>query len=227
MSVLRPVKSTSALHPELLQLVSLTLRATHGTKRVVETRVLDVEPQADGSTVLVVACPEGVDPDEHHFDATVAWTYPLGRMDCAVSSRPGRRAYGRVWLLRAASAPTRDQQRAHFRARLSVPVTLAWRDMEPEETSSEAHEVRGVAVDLSEGGLLCTGKAPLPPVGRLIDATLNIDGEDLTQRARVVRRVGFAGGGRGVALAFLDPAVYGDRIRSAVFEADRRRRRVR
>ncbi|HWJ67378.1 MAG TPA: PilZ domain-containing protein [Nocardioides sp.] len=231
MSVQRPVRPAE-VHPALLQPVALTLRPTVGDPVAVETRVLDLEPQRDGSTTVVVACPDGLDPDEHHFEASVAWTYPLGRMECSVTTRPGTRNYGRVWLLCPAAPPTRLQQRAYFRARLAVPVVLAW-----DEPTGEAAggvpvdvpraELLGVAVDLSEGGLLCTGQAPLPAVGQQLDATIRIDGDNLTQPARVVRHVRFAGGGSGVAVSFLDPATHGDRIRQLVFASERRRRRPR
>ncbi|WP_278260272.1 hypothetical protein [Nocardioides convexus] len=91
MTVSRPLPAPAEVHPALLQSVALTLRPTSGEPVAVETRVLDLEPYGDGGTALVVACPEGMDPDEHHFDASVTWTYPLGRMECAVSTRPAIR----------------------------------------------------------------------------------------------------------------------------------------
>ncbi|KRB74048.1 hypothetical protein ASE01_18820 [Nocardioides sp. Root190] len=231
MAATRPVETTAeTVHPALLQAVTLTLRPTHGAPVTVETRVLDAEPQSDGTATIVVACPEGLDPHEHHFDATVSWTYPLGRMECTVSTRPGTRNYGRVWLLRPSAPPSRLQQRAYFRARLAVPVALSWPQEPPtpdvgEETG--AHEVLGTAIDLSEGGLLASTGLPLPPVGAAVTATVRIDGENLEQQARIVRHVQFAGGGSGIAASFVDPTTHGDRIRRLVFETERRRRRPR
>lgn len=219
------------VHPAILQSVALTLRPTVGDPVALATRVLDVEPQPDGRTTIVVACPEGHDPLEHHFDATVTWTYPLGRMEFPVSTRPGRRAYGRVWVLEPSAAPARIQERAFFRARVSVPVVLAWDVVaqddaeEPEET--ERRELTAVAVDLGEGGVLAVIRAVPPAVGTLVEATVRVDGANYTQPARVVRHVSFATGGVGVAVAFLNPKTHGDRFRTLVFETERRRRRVR
>jgi hypothetical protein len=217
------------LHPTVLQTVTLTLRPTAGEPVALETKVLDLEPQPDGSTTLVVACPIGLDPSEHHFDVTLAWTYPLGRMECPVSTRPGRRAYGEVWLLRPSSPAARLQQRAFFRARISMPVLLRWT---PEEEQGDIEqpepvELLGVVVDVSEGGLLATVRTDPPPVGTLVGATTRIDGDNLVQEARVVRHVRFASGGLGVAIGFVDPSIHGDRIRRLVFETERRRRRRR
>lgn len=231
MSTSRPVTVAAELHPALLQPVGLRLRPTTGDTLDVETRVLDVEPYGDGGTTLVVACPDGLDPDEHHFDASVSWTYPLGRMECAVSTRPAVRHYGRVWLLRPSAAPTRLQQRAFFRARVAVPVALAWTtepaEDGPAEDEPEKHALLGVAVDLSEGGALAAAQGDIPPVGADVEATVRIDGDNLAQPARVVRHVQFAGGGTGVALSFADPTAHGDRIRRLVFETERRRQRPR
>ncbi len=237
MSTLRPDTTAAEVHPALLQSVALTLRPTVGEPVDVETRVLDLEPYGDGGTALVVACPDGLDPDEHHFDASVAWTYPLGRMVCAVSTRPAVRHYGRVWLLRPSAAPTRLQQRTFFRARVAVPVALSWPvDGGPDdgaevgdgaEREVSVASLLGVAVDLSEGGVLAAAQGPVPEPGTQVEATIRIDGDNLAQPARVVRHVRFAGGGVGVAVSFIDPTVHGDRIRRVVFETERRRRRPR
>jgi hypothetical protein len=221
------------LHPTVLQTVALTLRPTAGEPVALETKVLDLEPQPDGSTTLVVACPTGLDPSEHHFDVTLAWTYPLGRMECPVSTRPGRRAYGEVWLLRPSSPAARLQQRAYFRALISMPVLLRWSPevadtgeaSEPSEP--EQLEQLGVVVDVSEGGLMASVRTDPPPVGTHVEATTRVDGDNLVQAARVVRHIRFASGGLGVAIAFVDPSIHGDRIRRLVFETERRRRRRR
>lgn len=233
MSTLRPATTAAEVHPAVLQSVALTLRPTVGEPVDVETRVLDLEPYGDGGTALVVACPDGLDPDEHHFDASVAWTYPLGRMVCAVSTRPAVRHYGRVWLLRPSAAPSRLQQRTFFRARLAVPVALIWpveqegTDDTGEDDEAPPASLLGVAVDLSEGGVLAAMQGEVPEPGTTVEVTIRIDGDNLAQAARVVRHVRFAGGGTGVALSFADPTVHGDRIRRAVFETERRRRQPR
>ena len=238
MSTSRQATTAAEVHPALLQAVALTLRPTVGEPVDVETRVLDVEPYGDGGTALVVACPDGLDPDEHHFDASVTWTYPLGRMVCAVSTRPAVRHYGRVWLLRPSAAPTRLQQRTFFRARLAVPVALTWPlataatadaadEDEADDDATPPTSLLGVAVDLSEGGVLAATQGPVPEPGTPVEATIRIDGDNLAQPARVVRHVRFAGGGVGVAVSFADPTIHGDRIRHAVFETERRRRRPR
>lgn len=242
MAATRPVEVTGeTVHPALLQPVGLTLRPTLGEPVAVATRVLDLEPLGDGLSTIVVACPDGMDPDEHHFEASVSWTYPLGRMECAVNTRPGIRNYGRVWLLRPSAPPSRLQQRAFFRARVPVAVALSWlpeehdqhpedqhpEDEHPEDEEPARTEVLGVAVDLSEGGLLATTGLPLAPVGTVVEVTVRVDGDNLAQAARVIRHVGFAGGGAGVAVSFLDPTTHGDRIRRLVFETERRRNRPR
>lgn len=235
MAATRPVEATGeTVHPALLQPVGLTLRPTLGEPVAVVTRVLDLEPLGDGLSTIVVACPEGMDPDEHHFEASVSWTYPLGRMECAVSTRPGTRNYGRVWLLRPSAPPSRLQQRAFFRARVPVAVALSWPLDEPDDHHGDdvaeepaRAEVLGVAVDLSEGGLLATTSLPLAAVGTIVEVTVRVDGDNLAQAARVIRHVRFAGGGSGVAVSFLDPTTHGDRIRRLVFETERRRNRPR
>lgn len=216
------------LHPAVLQNVALTVRPTTGSPLALETKVLDLEPQPDGSTTLVVAPPPGLDPREHHFDATLAWTYPLGRMECAVRTRPGRRAYGDVWLLCPSAPATRLQERAYFRARIAVPVRLRWAEDAgadtDTETDNEPVELPGVVVDLSEGGLLATVRGGPPAVGTRVETTVRVDEEDLVQPATVVRHVRFASGGTGVAVAFAEPRRYGDRLRAVVFAVERRRR---
>lgn len=214
------------IHPVIMQTVALTLRPTLGDPVALTTRVLDLEPHPDGRTAIVVASPEGLDPHEHHFDATVSWTYPLGRMECTVSTRPGTRNYGRVWLLRPSAPPSRLQQRAYFRARVAVAVAISW-TAEDQDGNEETVEVLGTAIDLSEGGLLASAGLPLPPVGLAVTATVRVDGDNLAQRARIVRHVRFAGGGCGLAVSFDDPSAHGDRIRRLVFETERRRRRPR
>lgn len=226
MSVPAPDRTGPEVHPAILQSVALTLRPTVGDPVALTTRVLDVEPQADGRTTLVVACPDGHDPLEHHFDATVTWTYPLGRMEFPVSTRPGRRAYGRVWVLEASAPAARIQERAFFRARVSVPVVLAW-DVEADDEETVRRELTAVAIDLGEGGVLAVIRAVPPAVGEVVEATVRVDGANYTQPARVVRHVSFATGGVGVAVAFLNPKTHGDRFRTLVFEAERRRRRIR
>ncbi|MFW6869095.1 PilZ domain-containing protein [Nocardioides sp. CPCC 206347] len=227
MSVPTPDPAGPEVHPAILQTVALTLRPTAGEPVALTTRILDLEPQPDGETTLVVACPDGHDPLEHHFEATVSWTYSLGRMECPVSTRPGRRAYGRVWVLRPSSAATRIQERAFFRARVSVPVFLAWSDAPAGDEEPASHDLTAVAVDLGEGGLLAVVRTDPPAPGTLVESTVRVDGTNYTQPARVVRHVNFASGGIGVAVAFLDPKLHGDRFRKLVFESERRRRRVR
>ncbi len=227
MSVPSPDPSGPEVHPGILQTVALTLRPTAGEPIALTTRVLDLEPQPDGGTNLVVACPDGHDPLEHHFEATVSWTYPLGRMECLVSSQPAKRAYGRVWLLRLSAPAMRVQARNYFRARVSVPVLLTWTDGTDEFDRPQPAELVAVAVDLGEGGLLAVVRTEPPTAGTLVDATVRVEGTNYTQPARVIRHVDFISGGLGVAVAFLDPKLHGDRFRKLVFESERRRRRVR
>lgn len=227
MSVPSPDAAGPEVHPAILQTVALTLRPTAGDPVALTTRVLDLEPQPDGRTTLVVACPDGHDPLEHHFEATVSWTYPLGRMECPVSTKPARRAYGRVWVLCPSTPAIRIQDRAFFRARVSVPVVLTWADEAEGDDESVQNDLTAVAVDLGEGGLLALARTEPPAIGTIVDTTVRVDGVNYTQSARVVRHVDFVSGGVGVAIAFLDPKVHGDRFRKLVFESERRRRRIR
>lgn len=227
MSAPAPDPAGPEVHPAILQAVDLVLRPTAGDPIALTTRVLDVEPQLDGRSTLVVACPDGHDPLEHHFEATVSWSYPLGRMECPVSTQPGRRAYGRVWLLRPAATATRIQERSFFRARVSVPVVLAWTEESEGDEEPVERDLTAVAVDLGEGGLLALVRTEPPAAGTLVQSTVRVEGVNYTQPARVIRQVDFASGGVGVAVAFIDSTIHGDRFRKLVFESERRRRRVR
>lgn len=215
-------------HPEVLQDVVLRLERTTGEPLVVRAKVLDIEATADGN-VLVLSCPPGVDGRQHHFDAKLSWTYPMGRMECAVTTSPAQRTYGDVWLVLPQGSPERVQQRQYFRATLSIPVALVWPDGNPaDEPDREPADLRttGAVVDLSEGGLLAALSRPTPGVGTVLDVTLHLDDGPITTTGIVVREVAFAGGGVGIAVAFNDPTEHGDRIRRLAFEAERRRRRT-
>jgi hypothetical protein len=222
-----PRAASGARHPEVLQDVSLRLERTIGDPVVVSAKVLDVEPSADGD-VLVVGCPPGMDRREHHFEARLSWTYPFGRMECTVATRPARREYGDVWLVVPDGPATRVQQREFFRASVSVPVRVSWSEAHPDEPDGEVQEqgFTGAVVDLSEGGLLTTAVGSAPSVGTAVEVTLLLAEGQIAARATVVREVAFTGGGAGVALAFADPAEHGDRLRRVAFEAERRGRRT-
>jgi c-di-GMP-binding flagellar brake protein YcgR len=217
-------------HPAVLQDVELTVRGTVGHAVVLRTKVLDIEANGHDATI-VVGCPDGLDPLEHHFDASVAWTYPLGRMEYAVTTSPAHRTYGPVWLLTPAGPLTRVQKREYFRAGVSVPVLVSWTDEPPavadadSQHEPEPHLVAGVVVDLSEGGLLASVRGALPPIGTAVESVMRIDDDEIAQAALVVRHVSFTGGGTGVALEFVDPTLHGDRLRRVAFEAERRRHR--
>lgn len=236
MSVRTPDAAGSDVQPALLQTVVLLLPRTAGAPFALETRVLDIEPQPDGLSAFVVTCPSEIDPREHHFDATLTWTYPHGRMRCSVHTRPGQRAYGDVWVVYPGAQPTRIQERAFFRAKVSVPLTLTWTpeqaDQPEREEAAEAAEpevvtVTGHTLDLGEGGLLALVVPEPPAIGVLVEATLVIDGTTCVQAARVVRRVPLGGNRIAVGLTFLDPRPHGDRFRRFVFEVERRRQRPR
>lgn len=225
---------TATSHPEVLQDVVLRLERTIGDPLVVRAKVLDIEPTAEGN-MLILSCPPGVDRRQHHFEAKLTWTYPMGRMECSVITSPAERKYGDVWLAVPQGNMTRLQERQYFRATLSIPVDLVWPDPEPVDAfdgadrSGEEHtlqETAGAVVDLSEGGLLAALARHAPRVGTVLDITLHVDDGALTTSGIVVREVTFAGGGVGVAVAFNDPTAHGDRIRRLAFEAERRRRRT-
>jgi hypothetical protein len=206
--------------PEVLQTVTLVAQPTETAGGVeTETKVLDVESSGLDDATVVLSRQLGTDGLTGRPVAMV-WTGLLGRVECPVALRTGRRDYGPVWLARATGRAVRTQRRAYFRARMHMPVQLAWieeRDGRPVERRLDC-----VAVDLSEGGVLATIRGPLPSPGTTVTATVTLDGESLDQTALVVRHAVFAGGGMGIAVAFVDPALYGDRIRRAAFEAERR-----
>lgn len=216
--------------PELLQAVELTVRRTVGDPIVRQTKVLDIE-MIRGDETIVVACPDGLDPLEHHFEASVAWTSPLGQVEYAVTTRPAHRAYGPVWLLTPCGPLAQVQKRQYFRADVSLPVIVRWRDEPPIASSpgtdddTQPHLLAGVVVDLSEGGLLASIRGTVPPVGAEVESVLRIDGEEIAQAATVVRHVSFRDGRTGLALAFADPSLHGDRLRRVAFEAERRRQK--
>lgn len=237
MSVRTPDSAGPDVHPALLQTVVLLLPRTAGAPFALETRVLDIEPQPDGLSAVVMTCPSEIDPREHHFDATLTWTYPLGRMRCAVHTRPGRRAYGDVWVAYPGAQPTRIQERAFFRAKVSLPLSLAWTpevDVSGTEAAEAADDsgpqevtLTGHTLDLGEGGLLALVGTESPEIGTVVDATLVIGDTTCTQPAHVVRRVPMGGGRIGVGLAFLEPRPNADRLRRFVFEVERRTQRSR
>lgn len=197
--------------PDVLQPVTIRVQRTSGSTLLVPTRVLDLE-ERDDDVVVVVACPAGVDAAEHHFEAEVAWTHPLGRVSCPVATHPGRRPYGAVWILTPRGPAQRLQERRHFRARMAVPLHLEW-----EETCSDA-----VTVDLSEGGLLALLRGEAPEVGTVLDTTLHVDGAALSGPATVIRHVPYPGG-VGIGVMFPEPNPHADRLRRAAFDAERRR----
>ncbi|MFC5731431.1 MULTISPECIES: PilZ domain-containing protein [Nocardioides] len=212
-----------------MQTVELTVRRTVGRSLVFQTKVLEVDANRDDPTI-VVACPEGLDPLEHHFDASIAWTSALGRMEYAVTTRPERRGRGRVWLLTLTGPLTGVQKREYFRADVSIPVVVSWTDGPPAVSAStngtepQTHRLAGVVLDLSEGGVLASVSGVPPPVGTQVQSVLRIDDDEIVHAATVVRHVSLAGG-TGVALAFADPSLHGDRLRQVAFEAERKRRR--
>jgi hypothetical protein len=210
--------------PDVLQDVTLRWVRTSGAAVHAPTRVLDLETRDDATTYVVVACPADTDPHEHHFEAELAWTHPLGRVSCPVSAHPGRRPYGAVWVLTPAGPPRRLQERRHFRAPMALPVRITWPEPGAEEQGGRHSD--GTTVDVSEGGLLALLRGAAPEVGASVETTVVVDGEELSSTATVVRHVGFPAG-VGVATAFPDPAPHADRLRRAAFEAERRRARGR
>jgi hypothetical protein len=207
--------------PDLLEPVELTLHPLDGPPVVIASKLLDIVATGSGSTLVVARAPgDGAFPHVGH--AAVSWTGVMGRFECPVTGRADQREYGPVWLLQPAGDIVRRQRRKYFRARMYVPVRLAWTVPGDGEADATEQRAAGVALDLSEGGLLATTRDPLPPVGGEVTATVRLDDIPLEHRATVVRHVSFPGGGVGVALAFDDPSRHGDRIRQAAFEAERR-----
>ena len=197
--------------PDILAPVTVRVQRTSGSTLVAPTRVLDLEDRDDES-VIVVACPAGLDASEHHFEAELAWTHPLGRVSCPVATHPARRPYGAVWVLHPRGPARRVQERRHFRARMSVPLELTWDD----------HHVTATTVDVSEGGLLALVRGEAPDLGTVVDTMVLPDGTELTGPGTVVRHVPYPGG-VGVGVMFPEHNANADTLRRAAFDAERRR----
>lgn len=208
--------------PEVLQSVTLVAVPTDDMPGAeIATKVLDIEDGVDAPTIVLSRQP-GVDGLTRAPATAVVWTGILGRMECPVTLSTGRRDYGPVWLARPTGPAVRTQRRAYFRARMYAPVHVAWTD-EREDREPMPRRLTGIAVDVSEGGLLATVRGTMPAPGTLVQAAVVLDGDTLDQAAVVTRHQVFPGGGMGVAVAFVDPSLYGDRVRRAAFEAERRR----
>lgn len=208
--------------PDVLQPVTMSLGRTVGPPMLAPTRVLDLETEP-GVTRVIVGCPTGCDPSEHHFDATLTWTQPSGRLTRTVVAHPGRRRYGAVWILAFTGPAIRAQERRHFRARLAVPARISWQA----EAGTSGEELvdrhcDAVTVDLSEGGVLALVRSDAPEVGTVVDTTLIVDGTELSGPATVVRHVPYPAG-VGVGVMFPDPNGNADRLRRAAFDAERRK----
>jgi hypothetical protein len=206
--------------PEVLQPVTLRLERTNGPVLLAPTRVLDLESDP-GVVRVVVACPPGCDPTEHHFDATLTWTEPTGRISRAVVAHPGRRRYGAVWVLSTDGPAIRAQERRHFRAHVAVPARMSWEEPTGTDDLEERH-CDAVTIDISEGGVLALVRAIPPEIDSVVDTVLLIDGRELHGPATVVRHVPYPGG-VGVGVTFPDRHANADRLRRAAFEAERRR----
>jgi hypothetical protein len=196
---------------DVLQPVTVRVQRTSGVVVVAPTRVLDFERRGDAAMVIV-ACPADVDASEHHFEAELSWTHPLGRVSCAVATHPGRRPYGAVWVLAPRGPARRVQERRHFRVRMTVPLRLSWDDMHSE----------AFTVDVSEGGVLALLRDEPPDVGSVVDTTLVVDGTELSGPGTVVRHVPYPGG-VGIGVMFPEVNANADTLRRAAFDAERRR----
>lgn len=218
-----PAYDRTTLLPDVLQAVTVRVRR-NDTDLYAPTRVLDLEQHA-GADVVVVASPAGAVVGEHHVHAELAWTHPLGRVSCEVSTESDRRAYGSVWVLTPSGPLRRVQERRYFRARMSVPLRLRWEDgAEPTEDSHQQSR-DGVTVDLSEGGVLGLLRGDPPAVGSGVEATLRLNGDEMQGRATVVRHVPYPGG-VGVGVMFDEPNENADTLRRLAFESERRRVRT-
>jgi hypothetical protein len=215
---------TAAMLPEVLQSVVLEVRPGNQDDRAVEvdTKVLDIEVTMDEPTIVLSREP-GIDGLTLAPHCAIMWTGLMGRVECPVALRTGRRDYGLVWLARPTGPPVRTQRRAYFRARMYAPVMVEWTEG-VDDGAAVDHRLQGVAVDLSEGGVLATVKGgATPSSGTPVTVAVVLDGDTLEQPAVVVRHVDFPGGGSGLAVAFSNPSLHGDRVRRAAFEAERRR----
>ncbi|HWJ81573.1 MAG TPA: PilZ domain-containing protein [Nocardioides sp.] len=208
--------------PEVLESVALVAPATDALPGAeVETKVLDLETGPEGPVVVLSRQP-GAAGLADVPDVALVWTGILGRLECPVSLHTARRDYGAVWLAVPAGPTVRTQRRSYFRARMYAPVHISWTE-EREDRPPIERSLDGIAVDVSEGGLLATVRGTMPPPGTRVHAAVVLDGDTLDQVAVVVRHQVFTGGGIGIAVAFVDPDLYGDRVRRAAFEAERRR----
>jgi PilZ domain len=222
------IPDVASVLPGVLVSVTLRLGLPDGTDAEVPTRVSDLD-DAGGVRRVVVARPDlgglaepGTFPHEFR-DPALRWSAATGQMQVRVAVEPGLRPYGPVWVLTPVGAPTREQRRQYFRVPLALPATMGPAAHGPR---AAAPAVRATLVEISEGGAQVCTAAALPAVGTTVELTFALDDTTITADAEVLRHVMLPTGRPSAAVRFVDPAVYGDRIRRYAFGVQRTRART-
>jgi hypothetical protein len=164
----------------------------------------------------------------------VRWSTERGLHDVTVRYL-GRERIGPAvlgWRLRVSGPVTKLQRRAYARVDVAVPVefaVLAAPGREPARGAGSATILRGLTVNLSEGGVLAT----LEPAGPLpLDAPVvlrfDLGGQRFVLSGRIVRVQPAPGrpGLVGVAVRFDTPDAHGDRLRPLLFARQLNARRL-
>jgi hypothetical protein len=152
----------------------------------------------------------------------------------------------RAWTLDVIGAPRQNERREYVRVTWSVPIMLAMmtaaeirqavaQGMHEASIAAPRHSadlptsLAGMTRNVSEGGVSCQLPAPQLPEGLAVSARIELAGESFTVPSRIVR-VRPTGVVNGypftAAVAFDNPARYGDRLRPLLFAEQLRIRRA-
>lgn len=133
------------------------------------------------------------------------------------------------WRLRVKGPVSRIQRRAHARVDVNVPIeVVVLPERLPGGVPSGLMVLRGMTVNLSEGGVLACLKGPAPAVGAAVMSRLGLGGETFVLSGRVVRNQVMPGrrAEAATAIAFDTPDAHGDRLRPLLFAHQLHARRL-
>lgn len=217
------------------------------------TRVENVYPGegADGRTRYVVAAPRyggDVELPVPGTPCTLEWPGERGvwllPVSFVVQELVGEGL--RVWLVDVIGPARQNERREYVRVGWCVPVTLSLMSAEDvrravalgldeaslvagAETSELPDSLVGRTRDVSEGGISCLLPAPELPQGLAVTTYLELLGETFgipSRIARVCPTGEISDHPFAVAVAFDNPARYGDRLRPLLFAEQLRIRRA-
>lgn len=195
--------------PEINALVDVDVA---GWASVRHSRVDDV----DDEIVVVAPLIDGGDREPPvGSPVTVTWTGPSGAMELRTSLVGTDERAIRLWRLLPQGPVMINQRRDHVRVATLLSLVL----------HNDGSRIDGHLVDLSEGGLRGTCRAPAPlGLGDHVDAVFDFD-QQLIEVAAEVVRVERHGEHVSAGCRFIDvPLGQGDLIRRFVFARQRRER---